>query len=151
MRILTESAGRMPSKWKFHSDWRLVLVQGLVLGGVTSTPPFSWKGRWVTSTFTFTFKALSRCLCPRRLTISTFVIWGLRDGVTLCGWRSDQVSFHWVLGFLRKMGSDSAVLTLVKSSFYHWGAKTEKSCDCGRIWVDCKQGTQQHSWYAAVV
>ena len=33
----------------------------------------------------------------------------------------------WVLSLLRKMASDSAVLTLVGSSFHHWGATTEKS------------------------
>ena len=35
----------------------------------------------------------------------------------------------WVLSLLQKMESDSAVLTLVGSSFHHWGNKTEKSCD----------------------
>ena len=38
-------------------------------------------------------------------------------------------SLKWVLSLLWKMASDSAVLTLVGSSFHHWGARTEKSCD----------------------
>ena len=48
-------------------------------------------------------------------------------GVIQCRsrWRLNQ----WVLNLLWKMASDSAVLTLVGSSFHHWGARTEKSRD----------------------
>ena len=35
----------------------------------------------------------------------------------------------WVLSLLRKMVSDSAVLTSVRSLFHHWGGRTEKSRD----------------------
>ena len=35
----------------------------------------------------------------------------------------------WVLSLLWKMASDSAVLTVVRGSFHHWCAKTEKSRD----------------------
>ena len=40
---------------------------------------------------------------------------------------SEEVGFHFSLR--RKMGSDSAVLTSVGSSFHHCGARTEKRCD----------------------
>ena len=36
---------------------------------------------------------------------------------------------NWALSLLRKVASDSAVLTLVRGSFHHWGARTEKSSD----------------------
>ena len=36
---------------------------------------------------------------------------------------------EWVLSLLLKTESDSAVLTLVGSSFHHWGSRTEKSHD----------------------
>ena len=36
---------------------------------------------------------------------------------------------RWVLSLLRKQVIDSAVLTSAGRSFYHSGAKTEKSCD----------------------
>ena len=35
----------------------------------------------------------------------------------------------WLLSLLRKMVSDSAVMTLVGASFHHWAARTEKSRD----------------------
>ena len=70
--------------------------------------------------FTFTLKTFSRRFCPERLTKST-------GSHVMRGRGEVWTNESWV--FLRKMASDSAVLTLVGSSFHHWEAKTENSRD----------------------
>ena len=59
------------------------------------------------------FRAFGRRVCPKRLTGSHAM--------------QGQSLNNWVLSLLRKMESDSAVLTLVGTLFHHWGAKTEKT------------------------
>ena len=51
--------------------------------------------------------------------------WGGLDGYGESRWTLNR----WVLSLLRKLVSDSAIMTSGGSSFHHCGPKTEKSCD----------------------
>ena len=63
--------------------------------------------------------------CQEAKTLTNkFIGGGKWEGVML--WR---VEVKWVLSLLRKMTSDSSVLTLVGTLFHHWGARTEQSCE----------------------
>ena len=67
--------------------------------------------------------AWALCICQYPIPIRYLDIWLLM----LCGvkLKTEQMS----LESFAEMESDSAVLTLVGSSFHHWGAKTENSRD----------------------
>ena len=76
-----------------------------------------------------------------------FCLWEVRRESCYAGsrWSLNR----WVLSLLWNIESDSSVLTLVRISFHHWGAKTEKSRNFAE-WALFSLSDEATSWPADV-